>query len=35
MESYKNSFRNKSDVMVMQPNSEFFRYMKSPRGAGK
>jgi modulator of FtsH protease HflC len=35
MESYKGSFKNKSDVMVMQPNSEFFRYMKSPRGGGK
>lgn len=35
MESYRNSFRNKSDVMVLQPNSEFFRYMKSPRGNGK
>lgn len=35
MESYKGSFKSKSDVMVMQPNSEFFRYMKSPRGGGK
>jgi membrane protease subunit HflC len=35
MDAYKNSFKNKSDVMVLQPNSEFFRYMKSPRGGGK
>lgn len=35
MESYKSSFRSKSDVMVLQPNSEFFRYMKSSRGGGK
>ncbi|MBI5329574.1 MAG: protease modulator HflC [Betaproteobacteria bacterium] len=35
MESYKQSFRSKTDVMVLQPNSEFFRYMKSPRGGGK
>ncbi len=35
MESYRASFRNKSDVMVLQPNSEFFRYMKSPRGNSK
>jgi membrane protease subunit HflC len=35
MEAYKQSFSNKSDVMVLQPNSEFFRYMKSPRGGGK
>lgn len=32
MEAYKQSFRNKSDVMVLEPSSEFFRYMKSPRG---
>jgi len=35
MEAYKQSFSNKSDMMVLQPNSEFFRYMKSPRGGGK
>ncbi len=35
MEAYKASFKNKSDIMVLQPNSEFFRYMKSPRGNGK
>jgi membrane protease subunit HflC len=35
MEAYKGSFSNKSDVMVLQPNSDFFRYMKSPRGGGK
>ncbi len=32
MDSYRQSFAGKSDVMVLQPNSEFFRYMKSPRG---
>jgi membrane protease subunit HflC len=35
MEAYKQSFSSKNDVMVLQPNSEFFRYMKSPRGSGK
>jgi membrane protease subunit HflC len=35
MESYRNSFRNKNDLMVMQPNSEFFRYMKNSKGGGK
>ncbi|MFZ5484219.1 MAG: protease modulator HflC [Pseudomonadota bacterium] len=35
MEAYKASFKDKSDVMVLQPNSDFFRYMKSPRGNGK
>jgi membrane protease subunit HflC len=32
MDAYKQSFANKSDVMVLQPNSDFFRYMKSSRG---
>ena len=31
-EAYKNSFKSKSDVMVLDPNSEFFKYM---RGTGK
>lgn len=35
MDAYKNSFSGKNDVMVLQPNSEFFRYMKSPRGGNK
>jgi membrane protease subunit HflC len=35
MEAYKQSFSSRNDVMVLQPNSEFFRYMKSPRGGGK
>jgi len=35
MDAYKSSFRSKSDVMVLQPNSEFFRYLKSPKGSGK
>jgi membrane protease subunit HflC len=32
MDSYKQSFASKNDVMVLQPNSEFFRYLKSPGG---
>lgn len=28
LEAYRNSFRNKSDVLVLDPSSEFFRYMK-------
>lgn len=35
MEAYRSSFRNKNDILVLQPNSEFFRYMKSPRAGGK
>jgi len=34
MEAYRESFKNKSDVMVLEPNSDFFKYMKSP-GRGK
>jgi len=35
MDAYKASFKDKSDIMVLQPNSDFFRYMKSPRGTAK
>lgn len=31
-EAYKNSFKNKSDVMVLDPRSEFFKYMRSADG---
>lgn len=35
MESYRSSFRGKNDVIILQPNSEFFRYLRSPRASGK
>ena len=35
MEAYRNSFRNKSDVMVLEPSSDFFKYLKSPNKVGK
>lgn len=34
MQAYRESFKNKSDVMVLDPSSDFFKYMKSPRAAG-
>ena len=34
MEAYRQSLRSKSDVMVLDPSSEFFKYFKSP-GRGK
>jgi len=34
MEAYRTGLRSKSDVMVLDPSSEFFRYFKSP-GRGK
>ncbi|KAA0179969.1 MULTISPECIES: protease modulator HflC [Cupriavidus] len=33
MEAYRNTFRDKRDVLVLEPDSEFFRYMRSSGGA--
>ncbi len=33
MDAYKQSFRNKSDMLVVDPSSDFFKYMKN--GGGK
>jgi membrane protease subunit HflC len=33
MDAYKQTFRNKSDVLVLDPSSQFFKYLKNP-GAG-
>ncbi|KZE32628.1 protease FtsH subunit HflC [Crenobacter luteus] len=32
MEAYKQSFKDKSDVLVLEPNSAFFRYFQNPQG---
>lgn len=32
LEAYRSSFKNRNDVMVVDPSSEFFKYMKSPSG---
>jgi membrane protease subunit HflC len=34
MQAYRESFKSKSDVMVLDPSSDFFKYMKNPRAAG-
>jgi membrane protease subunit HflC len=34
MEAYRAAFKNRSDVMVLDSNSEFFKYFKNP-GSGK
>jgi membrane protease subunit HflC len=34
MEAYRQTLRSKSDVMVLDPSSDFFKYLKSP-GRGK
>ncbi len=33
LEAYRNSFRSKSDILVVEPNSDFFKYLKNPNGA--
>ena len=34
MEAYRASFRNTSDVLVVEPNSDFFRYLRDSAGKG-
>ncbi|HET7775130.1 MAG TPA: protease modulator HflC [Azospira sp.] len=35
MEAYRSTFKSKSDVMVLEPNSDFFKYMKNLGRSGK
>jgi len=35
LEAYRNSFKSKSDVLVLQPDSEFFKYMRDAGGRKK
>jgi modulator of FtsH protease HflC len=35
LEAYKSSFKSRSDVMVLEPNSEFFKYFRSNGKSGK
>ncbi len=35
LEAYKESFKTRSDVLLIDPNSEFLRYFKAPGGAKK
>src|SRR5450830_1983807 len=35
LEAYRGSFKTKADVMLIDPNSEFFKYFKSAGGGGK
>ncbi len=32
LEAYRASFRSRSDVLVLEPNSDFFKYLKTPGG---
>lgn len=31
LDAYRNSFKNKDDIMVLQPDNDFFKYMKSDK----
>jgi membrane protease subunit HflC len=35
LEAYRATFKNKSDVLVLDPNSEFFKYFRNPSRGGK
>jgi len=35
LDAYRASFKNKSDVLVLDPNSEFFKYFRNPGRGGK
>ena len=32
MDAYKESFNNKQDILIVEPDSDFFRYMKDAKG---
>jgi membrane protease subunit HflC len=32
MEAYRQSFRGKNDLLLLEPNSDFFRYLKDAQG---
>ncbi|MDR2219228.1 MAG: protease modulator HflC [Methylobacillus sp.] len=32
LDAYRNSFRSKNDILVIQPDSDFFKYMREPGG---
>ena len=33
LDAYRSSFGSRSDVLVLDPSSDFFRYLKNPNGA--
>jgi membrane protease subunit HflC len=35
LEAYRQTFKSKSDVMVLDPSSEFFKYLKQSGAGGK
>jgi membrane protease subunit HflC len=35
LEAYRQSFKNKGDLLILEPSSEFFKYLRSPSGRGR
>ena len=35
LEAYRGSFKSKNDVVVVEPNSDFFKYLKNPGRSGR
>ncbi len=35
LEVYRQSFKNKGDLLILEPSSDFFKYLKSPTGRGR
>jgi membrane protease subunit HflC len=35
MEAYRSSFRGKNDLLLLEPSSDFFRYLRDSQGRGK
>jgi len=35
LEAYRQSFKNKGDLLILEPNSEFFKYLRGSSGRGK
>ena len=34
MEAYRSTFRGRTDLLLLQPDSDFFRYLRDPGGKG-
>ena len=35
LEAYRQSFKTKSDMLILEPSSDFFKYLKNPAGHAK
>ncbi len=35
LEAYRQSFKSKSDMLILEPSSDFFKYLKNPAGRAK